>query len=401
MTQHRLETEEERVKHIRRNNLEMFGDEDFHLCYSRIGNFSDGEVRFDLRDYKLQNGDMMSNSVREKDVVIIHSPYEPPFFSIDELVGLLTSDQFNDPEQVKKLLKDNEKRRSVNENTMELLFVASTLSQWANSITLVSPYHPYSRQDHMIGREGISARTLAELYQTAGINQCIFFDLHSKQIEGFFPRGMSENLSASPVLLEAIARDMGIHGYKRGKAKREHTQIKYSELGLSSDYVIASPDAGGTQRARYYAKVFGTDLVIGDKRRPKPNEVAEIRIIGDVAYKNVYVIDDIIDTAGTMDNFARRAKSQSARRIIFVATHALFTGSAVDRLDKLHNDEVLDKVIVTNSVYRDADYACKHKWFQVESIAPLIAKALYELTTGGSLSNVHERNYEPETVVFK
>ncbi len=210
-----------------------------------------------------------------------------------------------------------------NDNLMELLIMADAFRRSsASSITAIIPYFGYARQDRKAApRVPITAKLVANLIQNAGINRVITMDLHAGQIQGFFDIPV-DNLYGS-----IIFRD-----YIRSKKFK--------------DAIIVSPDIGGVARARYFAKHLGLDLAIVDKRRERANESEVMNIIGDVNGKNAILVDDMIDTAGTMCKAAIALKEQGAVSVMALGTHAILSGEAISRIQ----DSVLDEVVVSNSI---------------------------------------------------
>ncbi|GAA6853772.1 ribose-phosphate pyrophosphokinase [Helicobacter pylori] len=212
----------------------------------------------------------------------------------------------------------------VNDNLMELLVMVDALRRSsANSITAVLPYFGYARQDRKAApRVPITAKMVANLMQEVGIERIITMDLHAGQIQGFFDVPV-DNLYGSIVF-----RD-----YIRSKALKNP--------------VIASPDVGGVTRARYFANQMGLDLIIVDKRREKANESEVMNIIGSAKERDVILVDDMIDTAGTICKAALALKEQGATSVMALGTHAVLSGNAIKRIIK---ESALDEVVVTNSI---------------------------------------------------
>ncbi len=211
----------------------------------------------------------------------------------------------------------------VNDNLMELLVMVDALRRSsANSITAVLPYFGYARQDRKAApRVPITAKMVANLMQEVGIERIITMDLHAGQIQGFFDVPV-DNLYGSIVF-----RD-----YIRSKALKNP--------------VIASPDVGGVTRARYFANQMGLDLIIVDKRREKANESEVMNIIGSAKERDVILVDDMIDTAGTICKAALALKEQGATSVMALGTHAVLSGNAIKRI----KESALDEVVVTNSI---------------------------------------------------
>ncbi len=244
----------------------------------------------------------------------------------------------------------------INENIMELLLMLDALKRAsAGRITAVIPYYAYARQDRKDKpRVPISARLLADIITTAGAQRVVITDLHSPQIQGFFNIPV-DNLYALGVLYD------------------------YLKDRIDGDTVVVSPDAGGVERARLLANKIGCPIAIIYKRRPEPNVAEVLDFIGEVKGKRAIIVDDIIDTAGTVCAASELLLSKGAKRVDVVATHGLLSGPAVDRLRKVP----IEEVIITNTIPTD------HKSFEklrVVSIAPLIGEAIKRIHEGESVS---------------
>jgi ribose-phosphate pyrophosphokinase len=251
-----------------------------------------------------------------------------------------------------------------NDSLMEILILADALRRAsAGSITAVMPYFGYARQDRKVaGRTPITAKLVADLIVTAGIQRVVTIDLHAGQIQGFFNIPV-DNLYAMPVLLEALRQELVPNG--------------------AQDAVMVSPDAGGVERARAYARRLDASLAIIDKRRERANVSEVMNIIGEVEGKDCFILDDMIDTAGTLVNAAKALRDRGARKIVAVATHAVFSGPAISRIA----DSPLERVIVTDTVpLREEGKACA-KIRQV-SVARLLAEAIRRIHSSDSLSSL-------------
>ncbi|GBE36595.1 ribose-phosphate pyrophosphokinase [bacterium BMS3Bbin07] len=242
----------------------------------------------------------------------------------------------------------------VNHNIMELLLIIDALKRAsARRITAVIPYYGYARQDRKVQpRVPISSKLVADLIETAGTHRVLAMDLHAGQIQGFFDIPV-DHLYATPVLLDHI---------------REHYP--------NGDLVIVSPDAGGVERARAFAKRLGCSLAIIDKRRERANVSQVMNVIGDVRNKDAMILDDIIDTAGTTVQAVEALKERGAKRISAACTHAVLSGPAIDRI----NASSLEEVIVTNTIPLDSK---KEKCSKIVSLS--IARIFSE-----SIKRIHE-----------
>jgi ribose-phosphate pyrophosphokinase len=251
-----------------------------------------------------------------------------------------------------------------NDNIMELLIIADALRRAsAGRITAVIPYYAYSRQDRKVNpRDPISAKLIADIITVSGITHAVFVDLHARQVEGFFDIPI-DHLQAMPVLTDFFIRK-GIGG---------------------EDTVIVSPDIGGVARARNFAKVLGSPIAIIDKRRPKPNVAEVMNIIGEVEGKRAIIIDDIIDTAGTIVNAAKAIKEKGATEVYAACTHPVFSGPAVQRLSLAVKEGYIKEVVVTDSI------PLKEKRFEgvsVLTISGMLAEAIRRIHFGESITKM-------------
>ena len=248
----------------------------------------------------------------------------------------------------------------VNDSLMELLIIIDALKRSsANRITAVVPYFGYARQDRKDQpRVPITAKLVADLITTAGADRVLSMDLHAGQIQGFFNVPV-DHLYALPVLLDYIVKKKIV------------------------DLVVVSPDAGGVERARAFAKHLQANLAIIDKRREGPNQAQIMNIIGDVQGKSVLLHDDMIDTAGTIVQGAQACLDRGAREVITACTHAVLSGPALERLQT----SCLSQVVVTNTIpLRGKELACP-KLHQL-SVAPLLGEAIRRIHEDESVSSL-------------
>ncbi len=248
-----------------------------------------------------------------------------------------------------------------NDHLMELLIMADACKRAsAGRITAVIPYFGYARQDRKVqARAPITAKLIADLIHAAGIERVLTMDLHAGQIQGFFNLPV-DNLYAQPLLYRHLEDELA------GKPS-----------------VMVSPDAGGVERARSYAKRLDTTLAIIDKRRSKPNEAEVSHIIGDVRDRTAVLIDDMIDTAGTLAKGGQAVAGAGAASVMAVATHAVLSGPAVERIA----GSVFDNVIVTDTIPLSAEAQACGKIQQV-SVAPLFANAIRAIHANDSISRL-------------
>jgi ribose-phosphate pyrophosphokinase len=247
-----------------------------------------------------------------------------------------------------------------NNNLMELLVMTDALKRAsAARITAVIPYFGYARQDRKVApRTPITSKLVADLITTAGTSRVLTMDLHAGQIQGFFNIPV-DHLYAAPVVLDDI------------------------RARFPGRLVIVSPDAGGTERARAFAKRLDAGLAIIDKRRSGPNVSEVMHIIGDVAGETCIIVDDMIDTAGTLCNAARALKEQGAREVYACASHAVLSGPALERI----GESCLKEVLVTNSIPVD-DKAKGCPKLRVLSVAELLAEAIRRINGDESVSSL-------------
>ncbi len=285
------------------------------LGQAQVGRFSDGEVTVEIRQ-----------NVRARDVFVVQPTCSP-----------------------------------TNENIMELLIMVDALKRAsARRITAVIPYFGYARQDRRprSTRVPISAKVVANLLETVGVERLLTMDLHADQIQGFFDIPV-DNIYASPVLLSDL------------KSR------KYANL------VVISPDVGGVVRARALAKQLGCDLAIIDKRRPAANVSEVMHVIGEIEGRNCVIMDDMIDTAGTMVKAAEVLKERGAKSVYAYCTHPVFSGPAVERIAASE----IDEVVITNTIpLGDAARACPK--IRQLSVAFLFAETIRRISDGESVTSL-------------
>jgi ribose-phosphate pyrophosphokinase len=284
-------------------------------------------------------------------------------------VGRATVSQFSDGEtQVK--LDENVRGMDIfviqstsdpaDRNLMEMLIMIDALKRAsAGRITAVIPYYGYARQDRKDQpRVPITAKLVSDLITTAGANRVLTMELHAGQIQGFFNIPV-DNLYGTPVLLDY-----------------------FKTLGLK-DVVVVSPDAGGVERARAYAKRLQAGLGIIDKRREGPNRATVMNLIGDVKGKEVLMVDDMIDTAGTISEGAKAIFKAGAKKIIAGCTHGVLSGPALKRL----NEAPIDQVVVTNTIALNGkNQECAK--IKVLSVAPILGEAIKRIHNEESVSSL-------------
>ncbi len=248
----------------------------------------------------------------------------------------------------------------VNQNIMELLIMIDALKRASSRrITAVIPYYGYGRQDRKVApRVPISAKLVADIITAAGANRVLSMDLHAGQIQGFFNIPF-DHLFAAPVLLDYIRKN------------------------YQDDLVIVSPDAGGVERARAFAKRLQVTLAIIDKRREGINEAKAMNVIGDIRGKNALILDDMIDTAGTLTQAVEALRQHGAKEVFAACTHPVLSGPAVERIEQSD----LREVVVTNTIpLRDKARTCSK--IRVLSVAGLLAEAIKRIHEERSVSSL-------------
>jgi ribose-phosphate pyrophosphokinase len=278
--------------------------------------------------------------------------------------------RFSDGETLVEIM-DNVRGRDVfiiqptcapsNDNLMELVVMIDAVKRSsARRITAVIPYYGYARQDRRprTARVAITAKLVADMITVAGANRVLTMDLHADQIQGFF-NIPTDNIYGGPVLLGDIWR------------------IEYPDL------LVVSPDVGGVVRARALAKHLEADLAIIDKRRPRPNEAKVMHIIGEVKGRTCVLMDDLVDTAGTLCEAAAALKSHGAKKVVAYCTHPVLSGAAVERIEKSQ----LDELVVTDTIpLRPEAKACKR--IRLLSVAELLAETMRRVATEDSVSSL-------------
>jgi len=245
-----------------------------------------------------------------------------------------------------------------NEHLMELLIMVDALKRSsAGRITAVVPYYGYARQERKVKpRTPISAKLVADLLTVSGVNRILALDLHAGQIQGFFNIPV-DHLYANVVLVEYI---------------REN---------IRDDVVIVAPDAGGAERSRAYAKKLGVPMAMIDKRRPTPNVSEVMHVVGDVENRTAVIVDDMIDTGGTLVKAAEALIKKGAKAVHACATHAVLSGPAIERIDGC---AVLKEVVVTNSI----SWKGTSKKIKILSVAPLLGEAIRRIHNADSVSSL-------------
>jgi ribose-phosphate pyrophosphokinase len=248
----------------------------------------------------------------------------------------------------------------VNNNMMELLIMIDALRRAsARRITAVLPYYGYARQDRKVApRVPISAKLVADIITAAGARRILAMDLHASQIQGFFSIPV-DHLFAAPVLLDYLRKE------------------------FSGPVVMVSPDAGGVERTRAFAKRFGAGLAIIDKRRVRPNESQVMNVIGDIKEKKAIILDDMVDTAGTLCKAAKALKENGAKEVHACITHPVLSGPSLSRIQ----ESVLESLVVTNTIPLSKE-AQKIGKIKVLSVSELLGEAIRRIHDEDSVSSL-------------
>lgn len=249
-----------------------------------------------------------------------------------------------------------------NDNLMELIIMVDALKRAsAERINAVIPYFGYARQDRRVrsARVPISAKVVANMLQAVGVSRVLTMDLHADQIQGFFDIP-ADNIYASPIIL--------------ADARNKHYD----------NPMIVSPDVGGVVRARAFAKGLGCDMAIIDKRRPSANVSEVMHVIGEIEGRNCIIMDDIVDTAGTLVKAAEVLKERGAKSVSAYCTHPILSGPAIERIS---SGDALDELVVSNTIPLSvAAQACRK--IRVLSVAPLFAETMHRISTGESVMSL-------------
>lgn len=264
--------------------------------------------------------------------------------------------QFTDP------LSD----KSVNDNFMALLTAIDAAHQAdAGRITALIPQFPYSRQERRKEREGITAKLAARCMEDTGLDRVVTIDIHAEAIAGFFDRAKLENLHASNPIMEEL-----------------------NKIYSDGDFAVVAPDTGGTDRARFYAKKMAKDFAIIYKSRDysKISTIDIMKLIGSVKDRNVFVVDDMIDTGGTMVKACELLKEHGAQKVMVACTFPFLNGSGVELMRKAYENGVIDVIIGTDAVFRGQEFLKAEPWYREVSVAPLFARVIYNINQNKSIS---------------
>jgi ribose-phosphate pyrophosphokinase len=267
-------------------------------------------------------------------------------------------------------VENGEQGLSIDENLRALYTAIDACRRCdAEYVTCILPAFPYARQDKQDGREGITAARVAwELEGDLGTDHIVTIDLHNNAIQGFFRKAQIDNLRGSHVLVPFLKK----------------------EIKNKKDTVIMPTDLGGAKKANYYAQQLGCDIAFAYKERhySKPNSIAKLKVMGDLKDKDVYIVDDMICTGGTLVRAAEQAKKAGAKNITAVTTLSLFNGPAIERLEKAHKEGILNRVVGTDASYIPEDLIKNSEWYEELSVAEYFAEIISRINTRSSISDI-------------
>ena len=289
-------------------------------------------------------------------------------FANGEIKTVINENIRGDDHYIVQCMDDPLSDRSINDNLMALLTAINAAYQSdADSITVIMPQYPYSRQERKKTREGITAKQIAQFIEVSGAHRVITLDVHAEAIMGFFSTTRLEDLHASRTIIN-------------------HFQKHYPTDNL----IITSADVGGAEKARFYSKAMHTDLAIVDKARDysKTSVVESMRLVGDVQDKNVLIPDDMISTGGTIVNAAKLLREHGARKIYAACSLPFFNEQAAEILGKALEEDIIDRVIGTDSVMHGKQFLVENPWYDEISIAPLFAQVIYHINAKRSVSEL-------------
>ncbi len=310
--------------------------------------------------------DGLANDLVESEIETIQlRKRDEVWFASGEVKTQIQENVRGDDVYVVQNFHDPNSNRSINDELMALLTAVNAAHQSdAEWVTAVVPLYPYSRQERKRGREGITAAQVANFIESSGADRVLTLDVHAEAVAGAFRLAKFENLRPYRVIVDHLKKNYDL-----------------------TDFVIVSPDAGGAERARTYAKHFRTAFSLIDKVRDydQPNIVKEVRLVGKVEGHNVLVVDDMIDTGGSLMRTLQTIRERGANDVYICCTHAILSDKAVERLDKAYETGIIKKLIATDSVVwgqRLADRA----WYEEVSVAHLFASVIKHVNQGRSVS---------------
>ncbi len=293
---------------------------------------------------------------------------EEVHFANGEIKTVIKENIRGDDHYIVQCMDDPLSDRSINDNLMALMTAINAAYQSdADSITVIMPQYPYSRQERKKTREGITAKQIAQFIEVSGAHRVITLDVHAEAIMGFFTTARLEDLHASRTIIN-------------------HFTQHYD----SSNLIITSADVGGAEKARFYSKAMHTDLAIVDKARDysKTSVVESMRLVGDVEGKDVLIPDDMISTGGTIVNAAKLLREHGAKKIYAACSLPFFNGRAVEILGKAYEEGYIERVIGADSVMHGEAFLKENPWYDEISIAPLFAQVIHNINAKRSVSEL-------------
>jgi len=289
-------------------------------------------------------------------------------FANGEIKTVIEENIRGDDHYIVQCMDDPLSGKSINDNLMALLTAVNAAFQSdADSITVVIPQYPYSRQERKKTREGITARQIAKFMEISGANRVITLDVHAEAIMGFFTTAMLEDLHASQTIID-------------------HVQKNYDTTNL----IITAPDVGGAEKARFYSKVMKTDLAIVDKARDysKAGVIESMRLVGNVDGKNILIPDDMISTGGTVLNATKLLKDHGAKNIYVTCSLPFFNGNAKENMTKAYEEGLISRVLGTDAVFHGKHFIEENPWYDEITIAPLFARVIHHINQKKSVSEL-------------
>ena len=308
----------------------------------------------------------LASLCREKNINFKLIDTEEIWFKNGEVKSTIKEPVRGDDVYIVQLLNDPLSEKSINDNFMAFLTAIDAAHQSdAGQITGILPQYPYSRQERRKEREGITAKLTSRIMEDLGLERVVTVDIHAEAIAGFFDRAKLENLHASNAIIDELQK-----------------------IYRDSNFVVVAPDTGGTDRARFYAKKMAKDFAIIYKSRDysKISTIDIMKLIGDVKDRDVFVVDDMIDTGGTIIKACALLKENGARKVVVACTSPFFSGDGVQKMSKAFEDGIIDLVIGTDAVYWGDDFVKEQEWYREVTVAPLFAQVILNIHQNKSIS---------------
>ncbi|MCK5757938.1 MAG: ribose-phosphate pyrophosphokinase [Clostridiales bacterium] len=289
-------------------------------------------------------------------------------FANGEIKTVYSENIRGDDHYIVQCIDDPLSENSINDNLMAMLTAINAAFQSdADSITVIVPQYPYSRQERKKTREGITAKQIARFIEVSGANRVLTLDIHADAIMGFFGDAKLEDLHASRTIINYLC---------------DHYD--------TSNLIITAPDVGGAEKARFFSKALQTDFAIVDKARDysRTSVVESMRLVGDVDGKDVLIPDDMISTGGTIVNAAKLLKEKGAEKIYITCSLPFLNDPAKERIQAAYDDGLVAKVIGTDAVFHGEEFVKNTPWYDEVSIASLFARVIYHINTKRSVSEL-------------